>query len=375
MKHREVFGAPIGTHQGLAHPLAQSKIEIELARLMTQKAAALYDAGDDAGAGEAANMAKYAAAEAACDAVDRAVQTHGGNGITQEYGVAGAARRGPRRPDRPGQPRDDPELRREALARPAQVLLRRRMTDALVHYRVEDHVATLVLDSQPNRNALSRRLVQELYDGLERAEGDADVKVVLLRAEGRTFCSGADLSEASGDGMEQAAGVLVDLQRRIVTLPKPVVARVHGNVRAGGLGIVAACDIAVSAVEATYAFTEVRLGLTPAAISLTVLPRMTDRSAALTFLTGQKFTGQDAERMGLVTRAVAEDGLDAAVDEICALLAQGTPQGLRETKLLLGRPLVARIDEHGPDLARLSARLFGSEEAREAMVAFLQRPK
>ena len=97
VKQREVFGVPIGSHQGLAHPLAQSKIEIELARLMTQKAAALYDAGDDAAAGEAANMAKYAAAEAACDAADRAVQAHGGNGITQEYGVAGllvAARAG-----------------------------------------------------------------------------------------------------------------------------------------------------------------------------------------------------------------------------------------------------------------------------------------
>ncbi|MCW2758894.1 MAG: acyl-CoA dehydrogenase [Nocardioidaceae bacterium] len=97
VKEREVWGAPIGSHQGIAHPLAQSKIEIELARLMTQKAAALYDEGDDMAAGEAANMAKYAAAEAACDAADRAVQAHGGNGITQEYGVAGllvAARAG-----------------------------------------------------------------------------------------------------------------------------------------------------------------------------------------------------------------------------------------------------------------------------------------
>jgi alkylation response protein AidB-like acyl-CoA dehydrogenase len=87
VKERKVWDEPIGAHQGIAHPLAQSKIEIELARLMTQKAAALYDAGDDMGAGEAANMAKYAAAEAACDAADRAVQAHGGNGITQEYGV------------------------------------------------------------------------------------------------------------------------------------------------------------------------------------------------------------------------------------------------------------------------------------------------
>ena len=112
VKEREVFGAPIGSHQAVAHPLAQSKIEIELARLMTQKAAALYDAGDDMAAGEAANMAKYAAAEAACDAADRAVQAHGGNGITQEYGVAGllvAARAGRIAPVSRG---DDPELRR-----------------------------------------------------------------------------------------------------------------------------------------------------------------------------------------------------------------------------------------------------------------------
>jgi methylglutaconyl-CoA hydratase len=243
----------------------------------------------------------------------------------------------------------------------------------LVRYRVDDHVASLVLDSQHNRNALSRALVGQLYGGLARAEADPDVKVALIRAEGRTFCSGADLSEASEGGMEQAAGVLVDLQRRIATLPKPVVARVHGNVRAGGIGIVAASDIAVSAFDATYAFTEVRLGLTPAAVSLSVLPRMTDRSAALTFLTGETFTGRDAERMGLVTKAVDEDELNLEVDEICAALAKGTPQGLRETKTLLGRPLVERIDTYGPDLAGLSARLFGSEEARVAMLAFLNR--
>ncbi len=252
------------------------------------------------------------------------------------------------------------------------------MADApeLVHYVAGERpgVATLVLDSQHNRNALSQQLVTELYDGLAKAEADDDVKVVVVRAEGRTFCSGADLSEAGG-GMEQTASMMVDLQRRIVTLPKPVVVRAHGNVRAGGIGIVAAADVALSADDATYAFTEVRLGLTPAAISLTVLPRMTDRSAALTFLTGELFTGSDAERMGLVTRAVPEDALDAEVDDVCAALAKGNPQGLRETKLLVGRHLVERIDEHGADLAKLSARLFGSDEARAAMQAFLDRKK
>lgn len=245
----------------------------------------------------------------------------------------------------------------------------------LVHYDVADEVATLTLDSQHNRNALSKQLVGELFERLARAEDDPDVKVVLIRAEGRTFCSGADLSEASGEGMEKAAGVLVDLQRRIATLAKPVVTRLHGNVRAGGIGIVAASDVALSAADATYAFTEVRLGLTPAAISLTVLPRMTDRAAALTFLTGEVFDGTAAAEMGLVTKAVPEGALDAEVTAVCAALAKGNRQGLRETKHLLAQPLVERIDRHGDDLAKLSARLFGSEEAKNAMLAFLSRKK
>ncbi|MGD9960015.1 enoyl-CoA hydratase-related protein [Nocardioides sp.] len=235
--------------------------------------------------------------------------------------------------------------------------------------------ATLTLDSPRNRNALSRQLVSELYDGLQRAQDDDDVRVVVIRAAGPAFCSGADLSEAASEGMEKAAGVLVDLQRRLVTFPKPVVTRLHGAVRAGGIGVVAASDIAISADDASYAFTEVRLALTPAAISLTVLPRMTDRSAALTFLTGETFDGARAAAMGLVTMAVPEADLDAAVDAACSHLVKGHPQGLRETKSLLARDLVTRIDAQGADLAQLSARLFGSEEAREAMVAFLNRRK
>ena len=137
----------------------------------------------------------------------------------------------------------------------------------------------------------------------------------------------------------------------------------------------AASDIAISAADATYAFTEVRLGLTPAAISLSVLPRMTDRAAALTFLTGEVFDGRAAAEMGLVTKAVHEDELNVEIDEICGALAKGNPQGLRETKQLVGRHLVQRIDEQGADLAKLSARLFGSEEAKAAMLAFLNRTR
>jgi enoyl-CoA hydratase/carnithine racemase len=250
------------------------------------------------------------------------------------------------------------------------------MSDAtaeLVRYAVADAVATITLDSQPNRNALSRRLVTELFAHLEAAEADDAVRVVLIRAEGRVFCSGADLGEASAEGMEVGARRIVDLQRLVVTMSKPVVTRVHGAVRAGGIGIVAASDIAIAADEATFALTEVKLGLAAAIISLTVHHRMNPRAAALTTLGGEVFGGREAAAYGLVTTAVPGDDLDAEVARVCASLATGAPQGLRESKRILNRDLVARIDAQGEELAALSARLFASDEAREAMAAFLSR--
>lgn len=245
----------------------------------------------------------------------------------------------------------------------------------LVHYDVVDGVATITLDSPHNRNALSRQLVGELFAHLQAADDDPAVRVVVIGATGRVFCSGADLSEASAGGMEEGAKVLVEMQRLIVAHSKPVVTRLQGAVRAGGIGIVAASDIAIAAQDATFALTEVKLGLAPAVISLTVLPRMTSRAAALTCLTGESFTGAEAADMGLVTSAVAPDALDEEVTRVVASLCTGAPQGLRETKALLARDLLARIEAGRDDMARLSARLFGSDEAREAMTAFLSRPK
>lgn len=247
------------------------------------------------------------------------------------------------------------------------------MADELVHYAVADEVATITLDSPHNRNALSAQLVRELGECLERAEADEAAKVVLLRAEGTVFCSGADLSEASTGAPEDAPRGIVRLQRTIVGSSKPVVLRLQGAVRAGGIGLVAAADVVVANEDATFALTEVKLGLAPAVISLTVLPRLTSRAAAYTFLTGETFTGAEAERMGLVTRAVPAEGLDAEVERVCASLATGAVQGLRETKALLAHDLLERIDRLGDDVAAQSARLFGSAEAREAMTAFLSR--
>ncbi len=245
----------------------------------------------------------------------------------------------------------------------------------LVHYDVSGPLATITLDSPHNRNALSRQLVSELFAGLEAAEADADVRVVLVRSSGRVFCSGADLSEATAEGMEEGARRIVELQRLIVTMSKPVVTEVLGAVRAGGIGVVAASDVAIVSEDATFALTEVKLGLAAAIISLTVHHRMTPRAAALTTLGGEVFGGTAAAAYGLVTKAVPADDLEAEVAAVCSSLATGAPQGLRESKAILNRELVARIDAHGEEMAALSAKLFASDAAREAMTAFLERSK
>ena len=249
------------------------------------------------------------------------------------------------------------------------------MTDELVHYDVTGPLATLTLDSPHNKNALSRQLVTELFGHLETAEADPDVRVVLLRSADRVFCSGADLSEATTDGMEEGARRIVELQRFVVTMSKPVVTCVLGAVRAGGIGLVAASDVAIVAEDSSFALTEVKLGLAAAIISLTVHHRMNPRAAALTTLGGEVFSGTEAAAYGLVTRAVPADRLDEEVRRVCDAIATGAAQGLRESKAILNRDLVARIDAHGEEMATLSARLFASDEAREAMTAFLNRKK
>ena len=198
---------------------------------------------------------------------------------------------------------------------------------SLVRYDVADALATITLDSQHNRNALSRQLVTELFGHLEAAEADDAVRVVLIRAEGKVFCSGADLSEATSGGMEEGARRIVELQRLIATMGKPVVTRLHGAVRAGGIGIVASSDIAIATEDATFALTEVKLGLAAAIISLTVHHRMNPRAAALTTLGGEVFSGAQAASYGLVTAAVPADQLDTEVERMCASLSDRCAAG------------------------------------------------
>jgi enoyl-CoA hydratase len=202
----------------------------------------------------------------------------------------------------------------------------------LVRYEAAGGIATITLDSPHNRNALSAQLVAELSARLAEAGADPAVRVVVLTHTGTVFCAGADLKAAGTGSIDDAGSAIMAVLRAITELPKPVIARIAGHVRAGGMGIVGACDLAVASEGASFAFTEARIGLAPAMISLTTLDVMDPRQAARYYLTGSA-----------------------------------------ETKKLLTAARRNRLETHGPEMAVLSARLFASDEAQEGIHAFLER--
>ncbi|WP_328312181.1 enoyl-CoA hydratase family protein [Streptomyces sp. NBC_00442] len=238
----------------------------------------------------------------------------------------------------------------------------------LIRAAHERGITTLALDSPANRNALSAALVTELSAALARCAGDPDVRAVLLTHTGTTFCAGADL-KAPPD-----PEAFVALMRAVVALRKPVVARVTGHVRAGGLGLLAACDIAVAGPDSSYAFTEARLGLAPAVISMPVLPRMDPRAASRYYLTGERFGAAEAARTGLVTIAVAAgDDIDEALEPVLDGLRRSSPEGLAASKALVTATVSETFDRWSKELTARSASLFASAEAREGVTAFLER--
>jgi enoyl-CoA hydratase len=245
------------------------------------------------------------------------------------------------------------------------------MPDQLIQHSVDRGIARIALDSPRNRNALSAALVQQLTDALTSAAADDKVRAVELTHTGSTFCAGADLSEASQGGMKAGAERVMTLLKLIVTLPKPVVGSIDGHARAGGLGLVGACDIVLAGPASTFAFTEVKLGLAPAMISLTTLPKLDPRAASRYYLTGETFDAATAARIGLVTEAV--DDIDAGTLVVLDALRKASPQGLRETKPLLTPAVLDGFAARADALAELSARLFASTEAAEGMAAFLEK--
>ncbi|WP_228989678.1 enoyl-CoA hydratase family protein [Streptomyces sp. DH8] len=241
----------------------------------------------------------------------------------------------------------------------------------------ERGIATLTLDSPANRNALSAELVGALREALAACAADDTVRAVLLTHTGTTFCAGADLTAPPDPE------AFVALMREIVALPKPVVARVDGHVRAGGLGLLAACDIAVAGGASSFALTESRLGLAPAVISLTLLPRLDRTAAHRYYLTGERFDAAEAARISLITEAAGSAGsagsaegvkdVDKALAPILDGLRRASPQGLAASKELVTATVLRSFDQYAEDLIARSAALFASDEAREGMTAFLER--
>ncbi|MBB4682535.1 enoyl-CoA hydratase-related protein [Amycolatopsis jiangsuensis] len=250
------------------------------------------------------------------------------------------------------------------------------MADELVHYTVAGGTATITLDSPHNRNALSAQLRRELSAALERAKADDAVRVVQLTHTGSVFCAGMDLKEARGAGAgDQGVNEFPKILDQLWSSPKPVVARLAGPARAGGIGMVAACDIAVAVPEATFAFSEVRIGVVPAVISLTVLPRLQPRAAHELFLTGELFDAHRAVEIGLLNACVPADELDATVAGYLRSLTLGGPKALAATKELLGRPRPATPADGFAAMNELSAGFFASEEGQEGIRSFAEKRK
>ena len=236
-------------------------------------------------------------------------------------------------------------------------------------------VTTLTLDSPANRNALSTPLMRQLLAQLAAAVTDPAVRVVVISHTGPVFCSGADLKEtaAARESGRVPAEMLADVLAALWEFGKPVIARIAGPARAGGLGLIAAADIAVCTREATFAFTEVRLGVIPAVISATVLPRLAPRAAAELYLTGAVFDGVRAAEVGLVTAAVPADDLDGAVAGYCDALVRGGPLALAGTKQLLRRTPAASVRADLAELSERSAGYFKSAEGSEGVAAFREK--
>ena len=241
---------------------------------------------------------------------------------------------------------------------------------------VASGVATITLNRPANRNALSIELVDALAASLGQVIADPSVRVIVLTGSGPVFCAGADLKERrtvsttdAGDGVP----TFVKIFEQILDAPKPVVAKLNGSALAGGLGLACSCDLVVAPDTAAFGFTEVRIGVAPAIISVVCLPRMRQSDAAELFLTGHRISAAEALRVGLVNRVVPPGEVDVVTDELVRRLLLGGPAAMAATKGLLGYRSGEARRAAFREMAELSGRLFGSVEAAEGIQAFAEK--
>ena len=245
-----------------------------------------------------------------------------------------------------------------------------------VRVETEAGVMTVPLADVENRNALGAALLQGLYDAIAAANADPGIRAVVVTNEGSTFCAGANLKERSGATRSDTPSVgFEELLRAIQSSPTPIIGRIAGHVVGGGNGLASALDISIAAEDVKFGFTEVRLGVAPAIISVVCLPKMRSGEAMEAFLRGNRFPASQAAALGLINRAVPADQLDAAVDEVLADLRKGGPRALGFAKSLVYQVPGMDQKEAFQWTSRLSAELFSGDEAKEGMAAFLGKRK
>ncbi len=248
-----------------------------------------------------------------------------------------------------------------------------------VGYEIRGPAAWIVLDRPEKRNALSPVMIAELGDALDRAGADDAVRAVVLTGRGSAFCAGADLDAGQelAKAGDQPRTPFADLLRRLQHSPKPTIAAVNGPAFGGGLGLVAATDVVIASSAASFSFSEVRLGLIPAMISVVVLPRIGPHHARRLFLTGRRFSAEEAMDYGLVHRVTSPDELEATAQEEVVDVAKGGPIAVAEAKRLIREIPDLAEDEAFARASDPFAERVRSGEAREGMAAFAEkrRPK
>lgn len=244
-------------------------------------------------------------------------------------------------------------------------------------YDVRQGAAWITLNRPENRNALSSILVTELYEHILTANTDNNVRCIVITGSGSAFCAGADLKSPPGQTIEGGGEAVPypKVLKAIIDSDKPVIAAVNGAAFAGGLGLVGAADIVVAVDNVQFSFSEVRIGVIPAVISVVCLPKLGTHHGMKLFLTGERFSGTRAVEIGFAHRAVNTDSLIAAVQEEIDMINLGGPNAVIQCKKLVRRVPQLSIEEGFAETADWSVRMFKSDEGAEGMAAFREKRK
>jgi methylglutaconyl-CoA hydratase len=242
-------------------------------------------------------------------------------------------------------------------------------------YELRQDAAWIILNQPEKRNALSAEMVAGVQTHLQTAVADDRVRAIVLTGAGAAFCAGADLKSGGVSPSGDAEHPFVTVLKAIWEAPKPVIARINGHAFGGGIGLAAACDISVAADSAMFSFSEVRVGVIPAMISVVVIPKLGIHNTMWLFLTGERFSAQRAAELRLIHRAVPAADLDRAVEDVIGMIRLGGPNAIHAAKQLIRRVPELSMDEAFRYTSKKIGELFASDEAAEGMLAFLEKRK